>query len=242
MSSQRRHKLHGHMRCGNGCPQPIDGRSSQQNVVKGVDTDYQVSDFDILARFSLVEGGIKFDIPSGAHSFTWEANHMIVILIYLLLNYPYLFERLPVENVYWTPLVHQRLHNGEFVNVDWYHHKVVLWRVNTLKIFAGEGDGWHPRSKQNDVHLMHCPQVFLPDVVGATSPSNPQQSCWWPLGLPFFHPFLEGPPFSTDVRVDGHLLVLPEECGLSVLSALPSVETISHLGPLVQTGGDARLG
>jgi len=81
-------------------PQPIDGRSSQQDVVGGVGVDKQVSDFDGLTHLSFVEGGIEFDIPSGAHSLTRETNHMVIIRLHLLLGYPHLLERLPVEDVH----------------------------------------------------------------------------------------------------------------------------------------------
>jgi len=107
---------------------------------------------------------------SGAHSLALEVDHVIIIRLHLLLGYSHLFERLPIEYVHWTPLVHQRFHDGELVNIDRYHHGVVIRRVDTLEIPI---DDWgHSQSKRNGVHLMYCSQVLLPGIVGATTPNK----------------------------------------------------------------------
>ena len=165
------------MRCGDNRSQPIDGRSFQQDVVGGVGVDYQIPNLDSLGRLLLANSDVKLDIALGAHSLTQEADNMVVKRLHLLLDYPHLLKRLPIEDVHRATLVYKRLHDGELVDVDRYHHEIVLRRVNTLEVFIGKGVGWHPRSDRYYVDLMHFPQEFLSSVVGATSPSESPSYC-----------------------------------------------------------------
>jgi len=62
--------------------------------------------------------------------------------------------------------------------------------VYALEVLVREGDGWHPRPECHRVHLVYCPEVFLPGVVCASSPgeaagySVDNLSVTPPIGLP----------------------------------------------------------
>ena len=165
------------MRCGDDRSQPIYGRSSQKDIVGGVGVDYHILNLDGLAHLPLGEICVKLDITSGAHSLTRETNNEIVIRPHLLLGYPHFLKHFPIKDIHQAPLVYRHLHDGELVYVDLYHHGIVVRRVDTLEVFVGKGNGWHPRSEGYLIDLMHCPQVFLSSIVGATSLSESFSYC-----------------------------------------------------------------
>jgi len=113
-------------------------------------------------------------------------------------------------------LVHQRFHDGEFIDVDRYHHRVVLLIIHTFEIVVGEGDGQHSRSERHCIHLVHCSQVLFPGIVGAPTAGEPFDDSVddFPITSPFFFPressLCGGYPSSTDAPVGGRPLPLGE--------------------------------
>ena len=117
----------------------MDGRPNRMlyEVLVSI-TNYRI--LNVLLVFPLLKV-VEFDVASSTNPLTREVDHMIVIRCHLCLGYPHLFESFPVEDIHRTSLVYPRFHDGESVDVDRYHHGVVLRRVDTPKVFVGEGDG-----------------------------------------------------------------------------------------------------
>ena len=149
--------------------QPVDGRSTEEDVLGGIGIDDQIPNPYGLGILLLAESGIELNVALGTHPLTREPDNMVVVRHHFELGYPHGFERFPIEDVYRTPLVHKGLLDGESVYIDRYHHGVILAVIHALEVFICEGDGWHPRSECHHIHLMHRSQVFLSDVVGAPS-------------------------------------------------------------------------
>jgi len=162
-------KLHYKVGCWDDRHQPVDGRPSEENVVRGVGVDHQIFDPNSLVVLPLAEGGRKLDVAFSTDLLTREADNVVIVRYHLCLRYPYGFEGFPVENVDWTSLVHHHFHDGEFIYIDRYYHRVILLIIDTLEIIIGEGDGWHSRSEWHRIHLVHGSEVLLPDTVGAST-------------------------------------------------------------------------
>ena len=146
---------------------------AEEDIVGGVGVDDQVSDFDGPSILPFVEGGIELNVALGTYPLTREPYHMVVVGHHLSSGYLHGLERFPVEDVYRTSLVHEGLSDGESVYIDRYYHRVVLLAViHALKVLVRKGDGWHPRPECHRVYVVHRPQVLLPGVVGAPSPSE----------------------------------------------------------------------
>jgi len=80
--------------------QPIDGRPSEHNVVRGVSVNHQVSNPDGLTVLPLPKGGIKLDVAFSTDLLTRKADNVDIVWYNPLLRYPHGFEGFLVEDVY----------------------------------------------------------------------------------------------------------------------------------------------
>ena len=83
------------------------GRSSEEDVIRGIGINYQIPNLYRLATFLLTEGGVELDVALGSHPLARETDHVVVIRHHLGLGYSHSLERFPVDDVYWAFLINK---------------------------------------------------------------------------------------------------------------------------------------
>ena len=135
----------------------VEGRLSQKNVVWGIVIDNQIPDLQGLASLIQAEGGVQLYVALRAYPLPWETDHVVVVGRHFLYWNPHSFEGLLIEDINRTSLVHQGLHDGEIVYVDWYHHQIILRGIHPFEVIICECDRWHPWTDGHKVDLVHRP-------------------------------------------------------------------------------------
>ena len=145
-----------------------------QNMARqGGELHREVWGGDDRPEFVEAEGGVQLDVPLRADSFSRETDHVVVIGHHFFYLNPHCFEGLLVKNVDWASPIYQGLHDGEVIDVDRYHHQIVLGGVYPFEVIICKCYGWHPWLDGHEVHLMDNTQVLLPHTIRAPTPGKP---------------------------------------------------------------------